>query len=69
MSNDLVEMENVERLETVQGDMLQVSPGQQGLLIDEAAVIKPDIEAANGVIHAIDAVLLPPSKEEMDGGQ
>ena len=69
MSSDLIEMENVERLETVQGDMLMVSPAQQGLLIGEAAVIKPDIVASNGVIHAIDMVLLPPSMEEADGGQ
>jgi uncharacterized surface protein with fasciclin (FAS1) repeats len=27
-----------------------------------ATVVKPDIEASNGVIHVIDAVLLPPSE-------
>jgi uncharacterized surface protein with fasciclin (FAS1) repeats len=28
----------------------------------EATVVKPDIEASNGVIHVIDAVLLPPDR-------
>jgi uncharacterized surface protein with fasciclin (FAS1) repeats len=27
--------------------------------VDEANVIKTDIEASNGVIHVIDAVILP----------
>jgi uncharacterized surface protein with fasciclin (FAS1) repeats len=32
-----------------------------GLRVGSANVIKADIEASNGVIHVIDAVLLPPS--------
>jgi len=30
-------------------------------MIDGAKVVKSDIEATNGVIHAIDTVILPPS--------
>ncbi len=32
-----------------------------GLQVDEANVVTPDIQASNGVIHAIDTVLMPPS--------
>ena len=30
-----------------------------GLSIDGAGVVEADIEASNGVVHAIDTVLLP----------
>ena len=33
--------------------------GTGGLTIDDAKVIAPDVEAANGVIHVIDTVLMP----------
>jgi uncharacterized surface protein with fasciclin (FAS1) repeats len=32
------------------------------VMINDADVVKPDIEASNGVIHVIDNVLLPPAK-------
>jgi uncharacterized surface protein with fasciclin (FAS1) repeats len=38
--------------------------GQQGVL-REATVVEPDIQADNGVIHVIDAVLVPPSALSM----
>jgi len=39
--------------------------GDKVILNDNVNVIITDIEAANGVIHVIDAVLLPPSDEAM----
>ena len=35
--------------------------GTMGVRVNDAAVIQPDIDASNGVIHVIDTVLLPPS--------
>ena len=35
--------------------------GTFGVRVNDAHVIQPDIEASNGVIHVIDAVLLPPA--------
>ena len=32
------------------------------VMVDNAKVVKTDIEAANGVIHVIDTVMLPPAK-------
>jgi len=34
------------------------------LLLNDAKVIKADIEASNGVIHVIDSVLLPPADKK-----
>src|SRR5688572_20014883 len=42
---------------TVQGGSLRISTAG-GVKVDEARVVKTDIEASNGVIHAIDSVLM-----------
>jgi len=44
---------------TLQGDSIDISVKMGKVYIDDAQVIAPDIEASNGVIHVIDAVLLP----------
>ncbi|MTI01612.1 fasciclin domain-containing protein [Roseibium sp. RKSG952] len=43
---------------TVQGDRLSVN-AKNGVKVNKAEVVQADIEASNGVIHVIDAVLLP----------
>ena len=45
---------------TVQGGEIAVSTAGGVKLNGTAAVVKTDIEASNGVIHVIDAVILPP---------
>ena len=45
---------------TVQGESLSISVDGDSVRINDALVVIADIEAANGVIHVIDAVLLPP---------
>ena len=44
------------------GLKLMVKDGS--LFLNESKVVTADIEASNGVIHVIDAVLLPPSDEQ-----
>lgn len=44
---------------TVQGRELKMSEEDGALKIGKAHVIKPDVTASNGVIHVIDAVLIP----------
>ncbi len=46
------------RITSVQGGALHID-GTNGVRVENANVITPDIEASNGVIHVIDAVLLP----------
>ena len=43
---------------TVQGKELSIDT-KDGVKVNEAKVIKADIEADNGVIHVIDSVLIP----------
>ena len=45
-------------VETVQGTTADIN-ATDGVMIDGAKVVSADIEADNGVIHVIDAVILP----------
>jgi uncharacterized surface protein with fasciclin (FAS1) repeats len=47
------------RIETLQGDEIYVEGRLEALLVDAAEAVETDIESSNGVIHAIDAVILP----------
>lgn len=55
LSTDLVDGQSVP---TLQGGSVAVSVGSS-VLINDSVVILPDILTTNGVIHGIDAVLLP----------
>ena len=47
-------------VETLQGEEVAVSFNRSGILINQARVLNPNVKAPNGIIHVIDAVLLPP---------
>jgi uncharacterized surface protein with fasciclin (FAS1) repeats len=47
-------------LATLNGQRIDVKVGS-GVRVDDATVIKPDIECSNGVIHVIDRVIMPSS--------
>lgn len=55
-STDLTEGE----IATVEGSDVVVALGDS-VMVNDATVIMPDIEASNGVIHVIDKVIIPPS--------
>jgi len=44
---------------TLQGDSVDISVKMGKVYVDNAQVIAADVEASNGVIHVIDAVILP----------
>ena len=44
---------------TVQGQKVMIKLEDDKVMVNDAHVIKADIEASNGVIHVIDKVLLP----------
>ena len=50
-------------IETLQGGNLTVSITTDGVFINDAQVTVADLEADNGVVHVIDAVLLPPTTD------
>jgi len=68
MSSDLV----TTPIATLNGEDVQVTVNEDGsVMINNANVVTADIMGGNGVVHIIDAVLLPPSKPEDgigDGG-
>lgn len=44
---------------TVEGSDVSISVSDYGVSVDDASVVQADIEASNGVVHVIDAVILP----------
>merc|ERR1712168_713316 len=47
-------------VKTLEGKNVQVSVGDDGVMINTAKVIMADLSVTNGVIHVIDSVLIPP---------
>lgn len=56
MASDVVKIKSAK---TVQGQAVKISVKEGAVMIDNANVVKTDIEASNGVIHVIDSVILP----------
>jgi len=46
---------------TVNGASVSINVSDDGVTVDNANVIQTDVAASNGVIHIIDAVILPPA--------
>jgi uncharacterized surface protein with fasciclin (FAS1) repeats len=51
---------------TLQGKKVKVTINQDGVFINDAKVTVADIMADNGVVHVIDAVLIPPTVTVVD---
>jgi transforming growth factor-beta-induced protein len=48
---------------TVQGGTVRFTVANGNVMINDATIVTTDIETSNGVIHVIDAVILPPAGE------
>jgi uncharacterized surface protein with fasciclin (FAS1) repeats len=48
------------KVKTVQGEEIDID-ATTGVTVNGATVTTPDIEATNGIIHVIDAVIMPPT--------
>ena len=55
MAKDVVQLASAD---TVQGQAISIDTSS-GVMVDQANVVKTDIETSNGVIHVIDSVILP----------
>ena len=53
------DLQDGQELETVQGGKLQVSVEGDTVRVGDATVAMADVDASNGVVHVIDAVLMP----------
>jgi len=49
-------------LDSLQGSPIKVHVTNAGVKVNQANVVKTDVRASNGIIHVIDAVILPPEK-------
>jgi transforming growth factor-beta-induced protein len=56
MANDVVKLDEAK---TVNGQNVKIMVDGGKVMVDNANVVKTDIQCTNGVIHVIDAVLLP----------
>jgi uncharacterized surface protein with fasciclin (FAS1) repeats len=56
MAADVVKLSSAK---TVQGTTVDIKVTDAGVMVDNAKVVKTDIETSNGVIHIIDSVILP----------
>jgi uncharacterized surface protein with fasciclin (FAS1) repeats len=55
-------------LKSVQGSPIKIEVCDEGVEVSGAKVIKTDIKASNGIIHVIDAVILPPKPQAHQSG-
>ena len=53
------EAKKLDRATTLEGSSFEIRSASGTLKVDNATVVKADIHASNGVIHVIDAVLIP----------
>jgi len=51
--------------ETLQGAPVTFTISDSGAMVNDANIVAADIEVANGVIHVIDSVIVPPAEGEM----
>ena len=59
MSSDLIG--KALEAETASGMMVSIDATGAAVIVGGATVVAADIETANGVIHVIDSVILPPA--------
>ncbi len=59
MAADVVKLHSAK---AVSGDTITIATNGGTVTVDAARVTKTDIVASNGVIHVIDAVILPQDK-------
>ncbi len=61
LASDVVKLDG-KNVKTVEGNTVKVTVADGKVKINKSNVVKTDIICSNGVIHVIDAVLLPPAE-------
>jgi uncharacterized surface protein with fasciclin (FAS1) repeats len=56
----------VASVQTLGENTLSITSQDGVVMVNEATVVQADIEAGNGIIHAVDTVLMPPKDMERD---
>ena len=65
MAADVIGLDGQE-VATLSGESVIVTLDGENVMINESTVIITDIEGSNGVIHVVDAVILPPADDMAD---
>jgi uncharacterized surface protein with fasciclin (FAS1) repeats len=65
-SASAAQLGNATAIKTVEGQALMIVAKPDGVTIGGAQVLIADVPASNGLIHAIDKVLLPPEAAQID---
>ncbi|MBN1212837.1 MAG: fasciclin domain-containing protein [candidate division Zixibacteria bacterium] len=60
LAEDVVKLD---KAATVNGEYIAINTSEDGVMVDNANIIATDILCKNGVIHIIDAVVLPKGKK------
>ncbi len=68
VKSDVVVTLDGQEVETLNGQSVTVKVDGSSVMVDGANVTAVDVDASNGVIHVIDAVLLPPDVAEALAG-
>lgn len=63
-AEDVVELDGALLGTVLPGAALAISVTDEGVFVNDSAIVAVDVEAANGVVHVIDAVLVPEMGEE-----
>ncbi len=66
MAEDVVELDGALIGTALHETALAISLDGENVKVNDATIVAVDVEAANGVVHVIDSVLLPPDMEMMD---
>lgn len=67
-SADIADMDG-EAVTTLQGTPIELRIEEDKVFVNSAEVVTPDIAASNGVIHAIDTVLMPPAEPAAEAAE
>jgi uncharacterized surface protein with fasciclin (FAS1) repeats len=59
LAKDVVKIDSAK---TVEGNDIAIKTANGKVMVDNANVVKTDVQASNGVIHVIDSVIMPGSK-------
>ena len=58
---DVLKMKSPSYVDSLAGPKIKVTHTSEGVMVNQAKVVTPDVAADNGVIHVIDAVIMPPA--------
>jgi uncharacterized surface protein with fasciclin (FAS1) repeats len=62
-AEDVAELDSASIATAFWGSTVDITVNDEGVFVDGASVVAADIEAANGVIHVIDSVIVPSEDE------